>query len=283
MKNNELKGILSIIALLALLVLIASNPAFSAIQPPGMPTLTPSINPGGGSGSSGGSSYVYTPPKFEAWSEPLLTSDGRVTGNLTGKSFTSVLLWARNNTTIDNRTITVTLEAELGQKPDTCWLDMIIEKPTFSGLPVGMCSTQPIAAINITRYCKYAWDLKADSLKLNVEIDGQQAQDEGVYYYLVRFDGTNYILNPAKMTISGNDTAFEAMPSSDNGYYTIVRSMAIKPTPTPVPTVMPTPAPMPCPTPVPDDMGRSVPIMVTLFAVGAVAGAACIFIVFKRK
>ncbi len=244
----------------------------------GVPTPVPS-----GGGGGGGSSYAA--PTFQPFVMSLLSSNGSPIGTITGKSEYSIILTAGNNTTIDGKNFTLSMYAEMGQKPsDDTRMDIDLLTPDSSGLPMGMNGITVLGAVNITRHGGSGWNLKLDTMKLTLILPGTPGADSNTTYYLVRYDGTNYVTQ--KVTLKDSSAGmltFEVTPSADSGLFTLVMAQPLSPTPTPTPTPTPVPTTTPTPTPEPSIITPTgIGIMVAMFAVGAIMGGALIFMVFRK-
>lgn len=223
-----------IVSIMLILVLIGIISEIAMATPPVFPTKTPPPSSGGGGGgsSSGGSGPTFTP--FVA---PLLSSDGSTVGSLTGKTAFSVDLQASNNTTIGGKNYTVAMVSEMTQRPtDDARLDISIESPDHSGLPKGMDDVDLLGMVNISKHASYGWNVKSDTIKLTFNVPGTPSVDPSATYYLVRYDGSSYIVQDAKLESSDSGTmTFEASPSSDSGLFTVVEAGSVQPTPIPTP------------------------------------------------
>ncbi len=230
---NFFKTTLSIILIILLIgtlsgiAMASTAPVFPTVKPPA------STGGGGGGGSSGGSSG----PSFTPFVAPLLSSDGSTIGSLTGKTAYSVDLLASNNTTINGKNYTLTMVAELTQKPgDDTRLDIIFESPDHSGLPKGMNGISLLGMMNISKHVSSGWNLKPETVKLTFTVPGTPGSDANTTYYLVRYDGSGYyVQNVALKSSDAGTMTFEVSPGTDTGLFTLVTVGAIVPTPTPTP------------------------------------------------
>ncbi|MCD1295455.1 hypothetical protein CUJ83_10635 [Methanocella sp. CWC-04] len=268
-------------------VCISSSYALAQITPPDAPgggdvIATPTPSPPSG----GGSSPAYSQPTFQQYVIDVTTSNGTVIGNVTGKSFFSAVMLVQKSDEIENETFTLTINAELGGKPDGLKYNIDFKPAGFEGLPLGMCSTDVLGMVSIERFCNYGWSLNQETLKFTFDIPAINESTPEDVYYLVRYDGTNYQVNTAKL-IDGTDinmSRIEVSPPSDIGLFTLVRSAPVEAepaaTPTPMPTVTPTPTPEP--TPEPSDGIGNIAMFAAMFATGALAGAAILFIITRK-
>jgi len=250
---------LTVIILITFLIIAGMIAAISISmatppKPAGPPDLPPPSSGSSGSsgGSSSGGSSVST---FTPYVVNLLNSNGTVIGTLTGKSATSVLLWASNNSTIGGKNYTLTMEAELTQKPtDDARLDITPGGLNSSGLPAGMNDVTVLGMVNIVKHAPYGWNVKGETVKLTFNVPGTPGSDPDTIYYLVRYDGSSY--NIQKATLKSSDAGmmtFEVSPGTDNGQFTLVMVGSAVPTPTPMPSLTPTPAAVSSPTPTSSD------------------------------
>jgi hypothetical protein len=233
----------------------------------------------GGGGGGGGSSY--TPPAFEAYTKPLKSSDGTVIGQFEGQNFNSVMVQAEKNGTAGNATYALMVEGELSsQPPDDCWLDINFMEPDSARVPPGMDGMQVLGVINITKN-PGDWSYKSGSPKYTLKISGPALNiNPDNPYYLVRSDGTNYQVLKISIDTSGNEVSIKFNPQGDAGTFTIINAVVVTPTPTPTPVSTPTPTP----TPVPGNAGIwGFPIFIAIFAIGAIAGAAVLYILNIHK
>ena len=198
-------------------------------------TPTPSPNSSGGSSGSGSGGSSYSAPSFQPFVMSLLSSNGSVIGTVTGKSEYSIILGASNNTSIDGKNFTLSMYAEMGQKPsDDTRMDIDLLAPYSSGLPVGMNGATVLGVVNITRYGGSGWNLKLNTLKLMFSVPGTPGTDPNITYYLVRYDGASYYTQEVSLKDSSAGTlTFEMTPPSDSGLFTLVMSQPFIPTPTP--------------------------------------------------
>lgn len=256
---------------------------------PPAPTPPTSFNGGGGSSGGGGGSVgnMYSAPTFQPFVMSLLSSNGSPIGTITGKSEDNIILEASNNTTIDGKNFTVSIYAEMGQKPsDDTRMNIDLLTPDSSGLPIGMDSATVLGVVNITRNGGSGWDLELNTLKLTFSVPGTPGADSNATYYLVRFDGANYVTQTVTLKdSSAGMLTFEMAPSGKSGLFTLVIAQPFSPTPTPTPTPIPTPVPTSTPTPTPEPSiltPTGIGIMLAMFAVGAIAGGVMIFLVFRK-
>lgn len=206
---------------------------------PAFPTVRPPTSSGGGGGSSGGSSSGGgSAPTFTPFVDPLLSSDGSAIGSLTGKTAFNVDLQASNNTTIGGKNYTLTMVAELTQRPPSdVRLDINIETPDSSGLPKGMTSVTLLGMVNISKHVTYGWVSKPETVVLTFTVPGTPSADADTAYYLVRYDGSGYyIQNAALKSNDAGTMTFEVSPGTDSGMFTLVTAGSVVLTPTPTPT-----------------------------------------------
>ncbi len=208
--------------------------------PPPQVGSTPTPQPGSGSSGGGGgsSSGGSSGPTFTPFVDPLLSSDGSSVGTLTGKTAFSVNLLASKNATIDGKNVTLTMVAELTQRPPTdAKLDINIETPDNSGLPKGMNGVTLLGMVNISKHVTYGWLLKPETVKLTFTVPGTPNTDVNTTYYLVRYDGSGYYVQNVMLKSSDAGTmTFEVSPGTDSGLFTLVTVGSVVPTPTATPT-----------------------------------------------
>ena len=215
----------------------------------------------------------------------LLSSNGSPIGTITGKSMDKIILEAGNNTTIDGKNFTLSMYAEMGQKPsDDTRMDINLLVPDCSGLPVGMNGATVLGLVNITRPGGSGWNIKLSTLKITFSVPGTPGTDPNATYYLIRYDGTSYVTqNVTLKDSSAGIMTFEMAPSGDSGLFTLVIAQPFRPTPTPTVTPTPVPTSIPTPTPEPSTVTPAwIGILVAIFAVGAIAGGSIIFLVFRK-
>ncbi len=284
------KSIIKIfLVLISVLILIGlSSIAMADDNPPAIPPDPDSPASGGGSSSGGGGGgSSYAAPTFQPFVMSLLSSNGSPIGTITGKSEYSIILVAGNNTTIDGKNFTLSMYAEMGQKPsDDTRMDIDLLTPDSSGLPMGMNGITVLGVTNITRHGGSNWNLKLDTMKLTFSVPGTPGADSNTTYYLVRFDGTNYVTQKVILKdSSAGMLTFELTPSGDAGLFTLVMAQPFSPTPTPTATPTPTPVPTSTPTPTPEPSmitPTGIGIMLAMLAIGAIMGGALIFLVFRK-
>lgn len=196
--------------------------------PPAVPTPKP-VSSGG---SSGGGSYV--PPAFEPYTIDLKSTDGSVIGSVVGKDFYSATLAAKSDNTVNNRTYSVAMDAELTAKPaDDSRLDMTFYAPGNSGLPKGMDDVRVLGLLSI-RKSGTPLSAKADSIKLTIAVPGLPSNDTSAVYYLVNFDGAAYrIQNITLQKSEFEKMTFVVSPGADSGLFTLVEAAAVPAIPSP--------------------------------------------------
>jgi hypothetical protein len=258
----------------------------SSMALPPAPTPPTSFNGGGGSGNNGGgggSSYVA--PAFQPFVMNLLSSNGSPIGTVTGKNEYSIILLAGNNTTIDGKNFTLSMYAEMGQKPsDDTRMDIDLLAPGSSGLPMGMNDISVLGVVNITRHGGSNWNLKLGTMKLTFSVPGTPGADANATYYLVRFDGMNYVTQQVFLKDSSDGMLnFEVSPSGESGLFTLLTAHMISPTPTP--TATPTSIPTTTPTSdQSDDSGiGAYTIYIALIAISAIVGGAIVFLLMRGR
>ncbi len=283
MDKNFLKILLISVILLVFIIALPNTHVAAAPSGTPPPQITaPPLPPigGGNSGGGGGGGGVYTPASFEKYSTNLKSSDGTVIGHIDAENFNSYLVWAEKNGTVGNTTYELTIEGELSSKlPDDCWLDINFMEPGSMGLPPGMENGIVFAVMNITKKPD-GWSWKAGP-KFTLKVSGSTLNfNPGDTYYLVRSSGPDYQIQKVAVDASGGQATIKVNPSGDAGIFTLV--VPVLPTPTPTPT--PTPVSTPTPTPLPESNWIwGFPIFVAIFAVGAVAGAAILFLITRNK
>jgi hypothetical protein len=218
------------------MLVIVSLALFSSMgimaAPPAVPTPKP-VSSGGGGGSGGS----YIPPTFAPYTLDLKSSDGGVIGTVVGKDFYRALLTAEKDAMIDNRSYSVTMEAELGGKPpDDARLDLTFYAPDDPGLPKGMSDVKSLGLLSIKKGGT-SWGPKAETVKLTIDVPGVPATDAGVVYYLVHFDGSVYRIQNATLQKSeAGRMTFVVSPGTDSGLFTLVEAGGVIVTATPTPT-----------------------------------------------
>lgn len=223
------------------MLLVALLGIMSGVAVAGTPPLPPTKpGPTSAPASGGGSSGGNNGPTFTPFVAPLLSSDGSTIGSLTGKTAYVVDLLASKNSSIGAKNFTLTMEAEMAQRPpDDAKLDILIEAPDDSGLPKGMDDVTLLGMVNISKHVTSGWVLKTETLKLTFNVPGTPSTDAGAVYYLVRYDGSGYYVQNATLKSSAAGTmTFEVKPGADSGLFTLVTAGSALVTPTPTPTVI---------------------------------------------
>jgi hypothetical protein len=265
---------LTVLFVLVLFIGLASLVAM-ANSPPVVPTPPPT---GGGGGGGGGVSY--SAPVFKPYTDPIKTSDGTTIGQLTGKNFNDVAVSAMTNGTVGNVSYNITLVGDLSSLPTgDYWLDIDFLSPGSAEIPLGMDNGPVLGVINITS-SPNGWNYDSGSPTYTLTITGlSQNLNFNDTYYMVLSDGTNYQVQPVNISFSGSEATLQFNPPGATGTFTIVGAPIVSPTPVPTPTATPTPEPTSSPTPFPvsNNIG-SFPILLAMFAIGAIAGAAVIFL-----
>lgn len=291
---NRITGLISALVAITLIAGVFSSVALSANAPPAIPTKTPT-NPGGSGGSGVSSGGGYSQPRFEPYVIPLLSSNGDVIGNVTGRNFFSNMIWAGVNTTMDNESYGVAYEAEIKFKPGDFRMDVNLSGPGCERLPQGMCSTCVMSVVNISRNGGYGWwDVNPGTMKLSFKVPSDAIAencDTGTYY-IVRYDGDSYHIQkpePAIVTDNGTAVIFEVRPATgDTGVFSLVSAMMATPTPSPTPAPCPTPSETA--DPVAEDNGNDVrkgllsPVLLSIsFIMGLVSGSAGVYFIVRQR
>ncbi|BAI62873.1 hypothetical protein MCP_2801 [Methanocella paludicola SANAE] len=278
MKNKNWKYAIVLITL-ALFLGMTVTIVVAQELPPTPPSDAHSGGNSGSSGSSGSSGGSYNPPVFASYTDPLKSSDGTIIGHLDAKNFNSVLVWAEKNDTVGNSTCVLTVEGELGSMPpDNCWLDINFLSADSAAVPPGMESGLALGVMNITK-SPSDWGYKSNPTYTLKITSSDTSVNPDHTYYLVRSSGPDYQLLKLSMSVSGNETTVKFIPPGDAGTFTVIRAPMATPTPTPTPT----PEPTATPTPIPENNMWSFPIFIAMFAVGAIAGAAVLYIFNIRR
>jgi hypothetical protein len=211
-------------------------------------------------------------------------------GSIEGKNYNDITLQAENNATINNSTYTITLNAELSQKPSAdMWLDMNISAPGASGLPAGMNGATPIGEVQISYPSDSDLATTSGSVELTFMVPEVQNSGLSTIYYLVDYDGSTYTIQNATMNgTNGSVTTFEAQPSLGTGIYTLLEVPPTVNTPTPSPTPLAANLTGSSPTTGPStNSSSSLPTsriyeLVALIGVIAIIVVGALFLVFKR-
>lgn len=263
----------AVLSVLALFIGLAASEAVAGnFMPTPVPKPTATPAPGGGGG--GGS---YNPPVFATYTHTIKSSDGTEIGYFKGKNYNSVLVWAEKNGTVGNVTYALTVEGELGSEPsgDT-WMDINFLSASSAIVPPGMEGGLVLGVFNVTK-SPAEWGYRSGPA-YTLKISGATVNPDDAYY-MVRSSGPDYQLQKLSMSVSGNETTIKLNPAGDTGTFTVLRA----PMATPAPTPMPTPQPTTTPTPIPENSMWSFPILIAMFAVGAIAGAAALYIFNIRR
>lgn len=232
---------------------------------------------GGGSGSSGGGSYNL--PAFQPYTELLKSSDGSTIGRFEGKDYNLVLVYAAKSATVNNVSYELSMEGELSSKPsDNCWLDFNFLGTRPTGLPPGMENSVVLGVVSVMKKPD-DWSYKGGSPEYTLKITGYSGDVTPGDHYIVRSDGSGFQMQKASVDVSGGVLTVRFTVPGDTGVFTLMKPVTA--TATPVPT--PTPTPTPAATPMPENNMWSFPILVAMFAVGAIAGAGVIFTLYRNK
>jgi hypothetical protein len=245
-----------------------------------LPPAPPGDAFGGGSSGSGSTSVggSYNPPAFQPYTTLLKSSDGSTIGRFEGKDFNTVLAYAARNATVNNVSYELSMEGELSSKPsDDCWLDFNFLGAQTTGLPPGMEDPVVLGAISVTKKPE-DWSYKGGSPKYTLKIAGYSGDTASGDYYIVRSDGSGFQLQKASVDVSDGVLTVRFTAPGDTGVFTLMKPVTAAPTPEPTSTPVPTPTP----TPTPENSMWSFPILVGMFAVGAIVGASAIFFMTRK-
>jgi hypothetical protein len=234
---------------------------------------------GGGSGGSSSGGGSYNLPAFQPYTDILKSSDGSTIGRFVGKDFNLVLVYAARNATVNNVSYDLSMEGELSSQPsDDCWLDFNFLGTQATGLPPGMEDSVVIGVVSVTKK-PGDWSYKGGSPKYTLKIAGYSGDISPGDYYIVRSDGSGFQMQKASVDVSGGVLTVRFTAPGDTGVFTLMKPVTAAPAPVPTPTPMPEPTA----TPVPENNMWSFPILIAMFAVGAIAGAGVIFILYRNK
>ncbi len=274
--DNKISKLSIVFIILALFSGITMATVQAQEAPPGVPD-DPFGGDNSGGGGGGGSGGSYNPPVFASYTHPIKSSDGTEIGYFNGKNYNSVLVWAEKNGTAGSATYVLTVEGELGSEPSgDCWLDINFLSDGSAAVPPGMESGLVLGVLNVNK-SPTDWGYKSGPM-YTLKIAGVSVNPDNTYY-MVRSAGPDYQLQKLSMSVSGNETTIKFNPQGDTGTFTVIRAPMATPTPTPTPT----PEPTATPTPIPENNMWSFPILIAMFAVGAIAGAAVLYILNIRR
>lgn len=268
-----------IMALIVLTLLSCSQFSMAkASTPPIPPAYPPSPMPVPQS-PSGGYSPPSEPVTFQSYSLPLLSSDGTVTGNITGIDFNTVRLLAMSSVSSGDGNYSLIISEDLSQKPGNPMMDIIIGND--GNLPGGMDSATPLVSVSVTRQSLYGWSVKAGTLTMtfSVPLSRLNGSSADATYYLIRYDGAGYQLVKADLIDVSSSATFQASPPDDSGTFTLamVRPSPVLPGPALLPSQLPMVAIAPAQTPVSsvvDYAGDHLALIVVLIngvAIGCIA------------
>jgi hypothetical protein len=264
--------------LTALFVLALFIGAISVVAMAGAPPVVPTVPPtsGGGGGSSGSSGSSGYAPTFKPYTDPIDTSDGMNIGQLTGQNFDQVLVSAEENGTVGNVSYDLKVSGQLSSNPPgNYWLDIGFLSLGSAEVPLWANNGLVLGVINITSSPSDWSYTSGPTYTLTISGLSQNPYSNGTYY-MVLSDGTNYQVQPVSVSASGNGATLQFNPPGATGIFTIVEAQTATPTPAPTPT--PTPVPSPTTAPLQSNNIWSFPILLTMFAIGAIVGAFALFI-----
>lgn len=268
-----------IIGAAVVFIIVASMSATTIAQeddwtPPPPPALPSTGGSGGGGG--GGGSGSYSPPVFDPYIANLSSSDNTGIGSIEVKGYSLATVQALKSLEMGNDTIDVGLNADIGYMPSSISLDILPISLLNVTIPLDLDLFAPLAAFNMTRYSSGGeWQMKDSTVHLTLRLPVSliDSVDLSSKFYLVKDDGTSFILYSAVPTIDNGFALFdvpldyESRSPSTSGIFTLAGTSAQAASGA---TVTPTSEPVDA-TPSPKAAGSNASVFLLAAALGIIA------------
>jgi hypothetical protein len=198
------------------------------------------------------------------------------------KDYNLATVQAGRSVPVGSENASIGLKADLSSVPSTISLDIVPVNASTVDLPFDLGDLSSLLAFNMTRAASGGeWPMKAGTvhMTLRLPLDALNGMDLNSTFYLLKDDGTRFIMYGVVPTIENSMALFdvplyyEANSPSTSGIFTLAgikTQVALSQTPTPTPE----PA-----TPTPKAAGSNASVLI----MAAALGIAAIFVTRSRK
>jgi|AGTN01.2.fsa_nt_gi hypothetical protein len=278
-------GTIAILFTCTIALIISSG---SACALPAAPLPPTSFDSGGGSGGGGGGGGSgggsNTPTVFEPYSIGINSSDNMTTGIINVKGYFLSTVMTNSSLRSGNDTWDVGFMADLSAVPSSAKMEVRSVSTGNLSLPIDTDLFSPILAFRLTRSSSGGeWQMKDGTvyLSLKISLDMLNGMDTESEFYLVKDDGTRFIVYRVMPVIQNSMALFnvplwyESRSPAMSGIFTLAgtREQAASGT-----TVTPTPGPVDV-TPSPKATGSNA----SVFLLAAALGITAIFIGSRKR
>ncbi len=200
-----------ICTMLTLLAIASVSAAAIAQEDDFNPPMPPSLPSTGGSGGGGGSGGSYTPEPFKEYTVNLTSSDGSPMGSVMVKGYSLASVIASVSLGNGNESVLVGLSADLSSVPSNIGLDIFRIDASGITLPLDADRFSSFLAFNLTRHAGGEWPMISGTVRLTIRVPESALNgfDRGSKFYLVKDEGTRYVVYEAVPGIAGGMAEFD--------------------------------------------------------------------------